>query len=75
MAAAFAAFCEENRDWLEDYALFMALKARSAQEDWLGWDAPVRDREPGTLAACRTELAGEIRFHKLCQFFFFPPVG
>jgi len=70
-AAAFAAFCEENRDWLEDYALFMALKARSAQEDWLGWDAPVRDREPGALAACRTELAGEIRFHKLCQFFFF----
>ena len=67
----FAAFCEEQRDWLEDYALFMALKSRYDGAAWFRWPGELSLREPGALEVARRELAGETDFWKAVQFLFF----
>ena len=67
----FAAFCKEQRDWLEDYALFMALKSRHDGAAWFQWPRELRLREPAALEAARTELAGELDFWKAVQYLFF----
>ena len=68
---AFAAFCGEQRDWLEDYALFMALKSQHDGAAWFQWPRELRLREPAALAAARRELAGETYFWKAVQYLFF----
>src|SRR4029079_10170878 len=44
----------ENRDWLDDYALFTVLHQQSGK-GWLDWPRGAREREQGTLAALRVE--------------------
>ena len=41
----FETFCEESSDWLDDYALFRAIKLANNQQSWLDWGAPLRLRE------------------------------
>ena len=66
-----AAFRREN-PWVEDFALFTALKARYAGVMWTKWpDREVRRRQPAALERCRQELDGEIRYHLFCQYLFF----
>ena len=67
----FAAFCEEQKDWLEDYALFMALKAKHGGVSWFQWPEELRLRRPEALAQVRKELAGEVDFWKGVQYLFF----
>ena len=67
----FAAFCGEQRDWLEDYALFMALKSRHDGDAWFQWPRELRLRQPAALEAARRELAGETDFWKAVQYLFF----
>ena len=66
-----AAFCAREADWLDDYALFMALKGRHDGAPWSQWPAPLRRREPAALAAAARELDGELWFWKGVQFLFF----
>lgn len=66
-----AAFRREN-PWVEDFALFTALKARYGGTMWTKWpDREVRRRQPAALERCRRELDGEIRYHLFCQYLFF----
>lgn len=66
-----AAFRREN-PWVEDFALFTALKARYGGVMWTKWpDREVRRRQPVALERCRRELDGEIRYHLFCQYLFF----
>lgn len=66
-----AAFRREN-PWVEDFALFTALKARYGGVMWTKWpDREVRRRQPAALERCRRELDGEIRYHLFCQSLFF----
>ena len=66
-----AAFRREN-PWVEDFALFTALKARYGGVMWTKWpDQEVRRRQPAALERCRRELDGEIRYHLFCQYLFF----
>ncbi len=66
-----ADFRREN-PWVEDFALFTALKARYGGAMWTKWpDREVRRRQPAALERCRRELDGEIRYHLLCQYLFF----
>lgn len=67
----FVEFCERQNDWLEDYALFMALKEHFGGRSWREWDHAVRMREQEALAACRDTFREEMAFHKACQFWFF----
>ncbi|MCI9556221.1 4-alpha-glucanotransferase [Oscillospiraceae bacterium 50-16] len=58
-------------DWLEDYALFMALKEKHGGVSWLEWPEDIRLRRPEALEAARTELAEEIDFWYWVQHLFF----
>ena len=70
--AAFAAFCANAADWLEDYALFMALDRAHGGDSrmWQDWPAALAHREPDALSAAQHEHADEINFWKFCQWRF-----
>lgn len=69
--ADFDAFCARQADWLEDYALFMALKTRCGGASWFTWPQPLRLRQPRALAQARAELAAETDFWRAVQYLFF----
>ena len=69
--AAYRAFVRENRDWLRDYALFMALKDRFGGKPWTDWPEALRLRRADALADCRRELAEDIGFWQFVQWKFF----
>ena len=69
--AEFAVFCKNNSFWLEDYALFMALKGAHGGAAWQDWEAPLRNREPLALERARRALGEDISFWKGVQFLFF----
>jgi 4-alpha-glucanotransferase len=58
---ALAQFREENRDWLEDWALFAVLHDRF-QQHWQAWPQALAARQPAALAAAAKEHAEEILF-------------
>ncbi len=68
----FDAFCAAQASWLDDYALFMALKHEHGQQFiWTRWDAGVRARRAEAMAAARERLAAEIGLYRFYQFEFF----
>lgn len=64
------AFLEDNREWLDEYCLFMALKNQHGGVSWREWKAPYRDRDEKALEEARGELAEEIDFYRFQQFEF-----
>ena len=68
---AYAAFCQAQSFWLDDYALFMAVKAEQQQAGLGDWPDDLRTREPAALAAAKERLAGPIGYFKAVQFFFY----
>ena len=64
------AFTLANEDWLEDYALYMALKAANKMKNWVEWDKPYRLRDRKALAAFAAENEEEIGFWKFVQYKF-----
>ena len=69
--ADFDAFCNENTDWLPDFALFMALKGKLGGAPWYQWEDALKFRSEATLESARVELADEIRFYSFVQFMFY----
>ncbi|XOQ51869.1 MAG: 4-alpha-glucanotransferase [Succiniclasticum sp.] len=69
-AAAFRTFCERQSYWLDDYALFRALKERYGGRPWQTWPEPVRQRDPVVLAQLRQDLAPAVTVWKKRQFRF-----
>ncbi|MEB3329739.1 MAG: 4-alpha-glucanotransferase [Candidatus Sericytochromatia bacterium] len=69
--ADLAGFCKREAGWLDDYALFQALKAAHEGACWNQWPAPLARRERQALAAARRAHAGAIAFHQFCQWTFF----
>ena len=67
---AFERFADEQRGWLDDYALFVSLKARFDGRAWTDWPADAATREPGVMAAARRELAEGIQHARVGQFLF-----
>ena len=57
--------------WLEEYALFMALKDRHHGAVWNTWAPELARRDPAALAQARQELADSISFYRFCQERFF----
>ena len=72
---ALARFRKENAAWLEDYALFMALKSAHQGRPWSQWDEGVRLREPAAMKKARKELAKEIDYYVFTQYLFFQQWG
>lgn len=68
---AFCSFTEKMSWWLDDYALYTALKRHFGDKEWQSWDASLRDREPEALAEYGQILHNQILFYKFCQYEFF----
>jgi 4-alpha-glucanotransferase len=68
---AFDEFCHAQTHWLEDYALFRALKARYEGASYLDWPAELVRRTPTALTLARRELAGPIGRVRAVQFLLF----
>ena len=64
-------FCAANQHWLDDFALFTALKAHHQGVTWTHWEPGARDRDPQSLARWREQLAEPIAAQKFIQFAFF----
>ena len=69
-ARGFGEFCDANADWLEDFALFMAMRRDSGGKPWTQWESGVRERQPSALRAARERLSKEIAGHRFIQFEF-----
>jgi 4-alpha-glucanotransferase len=65
---AYKEFCATQASWLEDYALFRALKKQFRGSYYLEWPEDLVQRKPGALAKARRELANEIDLFRLEQF-------
>ncbi len=69
--ADFASFCEKQANWLDDYALFIALKKKNQLRPWHEWDPDLAARKPEALGRARVALADEIQYEKYQQWQFF----
>ena len=69
--AEFERFCENAGSWLDEYALFMALKDQHRGAMWTRWDAPLRRRDPAALREWSRKLTKELAALKYWQFEFF----
>ncbi len=70
----FTEFCRISAYWLDDYALFMALKNRfmaQAGGVWNTWPRPIATRRPEAMAEWQEKLADDVSLHKFSQFLFF----
>jgi 4-alpha-glucanotransferase len=68
---AYDEFCAKQAHWLEDYALFRALKEKYRQAYYLEWPPELVQRIPGALAVARRELASQIDQVRFAQFLLF----
>ncbi len=64
-------FVRDNSLWLEDYALFMAIKEHFRGRDWQNWSVSLLMRLGPVLKAYREELGEAIRFQYFLQYEFF----
>ncbi len=64
-------FIKDNSEWLEDYALFMAVKESFEQVEWSKWDDDIKNRKPKAIETYSKKYADEIEFWKFLQFRFF----
>lgn len=65
---AFERFAEEQSGWLDNYALYRALREEHGERPWWEWPQPLRDREPKALAQAQERLAGRLAVIRFEQF-------
>ncbi len=63
-------FINENKFWLDDYALFMAIKDSLSGCDWQNWPDDIRRREIDAINKYTEQLKEEIDFYKYIQYKF-----
>ncbi len=71
----YAAFLEENKSWIEDFALFMAIKAAHDNRDWLSWEEDIRAHKKSAINRYKKELAAEVDFYIFMQYKFYEQWG
>jgi len=71
LKSAFSSFGEKHRDWLDDYALFRALKDVHDGRAWNEWEPELVRREPAALHKAAEKVRDEIDAQKFYQFLFF----
>lgn len=68
-ARALMSFAEEEKAWLSDYALFVALHdVELSGAAWMDWPEPLRERDPSALAAARERHAREVLYQQWMQW-------
>lgn len=70
LQAQFKGFCVHNAPWLDDYALFTALKDAHGGVPWTQWEPELVQRVPAALEAARKQYRAAIRNVRIVQFLF-----
>ncbi|MEN8190674.1 MAG: 4-alpha-glucanotransferase [Thermodesulfobacteriota bacterium] len=71
IVAQYRRFCSSQAHWLDDYALFAALKEFHQNRPWVEWPVELVQRDPEALSAWSEQLEQEIEEHRFAQFLFF----
>ena len=66
----YTSFIMDEQDWLDDYALFAALKDKFGGRSWTEWDEDIKFRKPEAIKKWTDELRDEIKFQKFVQYIF-----
>ena len=69
--ADFKTFCKKNAFWLDDYALFMAVKDAHNGVAFLEWEEDIRMREPAAVKKWTKQCQRRIEYYKMLQYLFF----
>lgn len=69
--ADFLEFIENEKDWLKDYALFMALKEENEGQPWSAWEDALKYRDESALKQKEEELATKICYYEFMQYEFY----
>lgn len=64
-------FVKDNADWIEDYALFMALKSHFNNVSWGEWETDIKFRKPEAMSRYEEQLSDDIGYWKFIQFEFY----
>ena len=67
----FKTFCEEEAEWLDNYALFMALKDANHGAAWFTWDRDLKFRKAEALEKVKEDKKEDIAFWKMLQYLFY----
>jgi 4-alpha-glucanotransferase len=67
----FEKFCNSHKEWLDDFALFMALKDHHGGAVWSSWEKGLVQRDKKVLADWENKLSDDIQYQKFVQFNFF----
>lgn len=66
----FLDYCEKNKWWLDDYALYMSIKDFLGGKSWLKWDEKLKSRDEETLCKYKEMLKEDVIFYKYIQYLF-----
>ena len=69
--AEYSSFCSQQGSWLDDFALFVALKEEFKGRPWSGWPEKLRDREPDALRRIKDRLRERIEEQRFFQYLCF----
>ena len=72
---SFAAFVEENKYWLEDYARFATIKAAHNGAEWTKWPEPLARRDKSALAEWDARESEAMQRERFCQYLFYRQWG
>ncbi len=64
-------FVKNNKYWLDDYCMYMAIKFYFDNKEWQLWPEDIRFRKKGAVEKYSQLLKEEIRFWKFCQYKFY----
>ena len=67
----FSMFMDENKEWIYDYSLFMAVKDSLGGIPWTEWPQDIRNRQPDAVQKMQIKLADEIHFQQYMQYLFY----
>lgn len=67
----FEKFCEQNKQWLDDFALFVAMHKRFGHISWCDWPLKIKNRNVEALWRMKAVLQWEIMCKKILQYLFF----
>ncbi|GAC1429374.1 MAG: 4-alpha-glucanotransferase [Thermoanaerobaculia bacterium] len=64
-------FADEQREWLDDFALYMSLKEGRGGAPWWLWEEPLARRDAAAIRKAQRASRDEMQFHRFVQFLFF----
>ncbi len=68
---AYETFCEKNKEWLNDYALFSVLREEFDNRSWQSWPEDLVKRDPAAIDHALAEHAQDFNRERFLQFAFF----